>query len=158
MLDPTIEQEALLVSFTGASRFWFNQRLRLVKERLEARQGGEDVRVPWSYHQLCSEFKGNAIKDKLAPWRHEVVTGSYQAGLEMLGRALQNFSEGRKTGRHVGFPRFRAKGHCRESVIFQRPRIKSARSVEFARRLGPSARRNGCQSCCDYWSVTSTRA
>lgn len=137
LLDPTIEQEALLVSFTGASRFWFNQGLRLVKERLEARQGGEDVRVPWSYHQLCSEFKGNAIKDKLAPWRHEVVTGSYQAGLEMLGRASQNFSEGRKTGRHVGFPRFRAKGHCRESVIFQRPRIKSARSVEFARRLGP---------------------
>jgi transposase len=136
-LDPTDEQQALLISFTGASRFWFNQGLRLVKERLDARHAGQDVRVPWSYHQLCSEFKGDAIKDELAPWRHEVVTGSYQAGLEMLGRALQNFSEGRKTGRHVGFPRFRAKGACRESVIFQRPRIKSSRSIEFARRLGP---------------------
>jgi putative transposase len=107
-----------------------------VKERLTSRQAGKDVRVPWSYHQLCSEFRGDAIKDELAPWRHEVVIGSYQAGLEMLGRALQNYSDGRKTGRRVGFPRFRAKGHCRESVIFQRLRIKNARRVEFDRRLG----------------------
>jgi putative transposase len=136
-LDPSVEQQALLASFLGASRFWFNAGLALVKERLDLRERGEDVRVPWSYHQLCSEFKGEAIKDKLAPWRHEVVTGSYQAGLEMLGRALQNFSDGRKAGRRVGFPRFRAKGRCRESVVFQRPRIKSGRLVEFDRRLGP---------------------
>jgi hypothetical protein len=37
----------------------------------------------------------------------------------------------------VGFPRFRGKGRCTESVIFQKPRIKSARQVEFDRRLGP---------------------
>jgi putative transposase len=136
-LDPSVEQEALLASFTGASRFWFNAGLAVVKERLDARQRGEEVRVPWSYHQLCSEFKGDAVKDALAPWRREVVTGSYQAGLEALGRALQNFSEGRKAGRRVGLPRFRAKGRCRESVIFQRPRIKAPRQVEFDRRLGP---------------------
>jgi putative transposase len=126
-LDPSVEQEGLLRSFVGVSRFWFNAGLAHVKDRLDARERGEDVRVPWSYHQLCSEFKGEAIKNELAPWRSEVVTGSYQAGLEMLGRALQNFSDGRKTGRRVGFPRFRAKGRCRESVIFQRPRIKSGR-------------------------------
>jgi hypothetical protein len=68
-LDPSVEQEALLASFTGASRFWFNQGLALVKERLDARARGEDVRVPWSYTQLCSEFKGDAVKDELAPWR-----------------------------------------------------------------------------------------
>jgi putative transposase len=136
-LDPSVEQEQLLVSFTGAARFWFNQGLALVKERLNARDRGEDVRVPWSYKALCSEFKGDGIKDELAPWRHEVVVGSYQAGLEALGKALQNFTEGRRAGRRVGFPRFRAKGRCRESVIFQRPRIRSARRVEFDRRLGP---------------------
>jgi putative transposase len=136
-LDPSVEQADLLASFTGASRFWFNAGLALVKERLDARELGEDVRVPWTYHQLCSEFKGAAIKDELAPWRSDVVTGSYQAGLEALGRALQNFSEGRKRGRRVGFPRFRAKGRCPEVVIFQRPRIKNSRLVEFDRRLGP---------------------
>ncbi len=136
-LDPTVAQAQLLASFTGASRFWFNQGLGLVKERLAARGRGEDVRVPWSYHQLCSEFRGDALKDALAPWRSEVPVGSFQAGLEALGQALQNFSGGRERGRRVGFPRFRAKGRSRESVIFQRPRICSARRVEFDRRLGP---------------------
>lgn len=136
-LAPTAAQEALLASFTGAARFWFNQGLALVKERLDRRATGEDVRVPWSYQQLCSAFRGKAIKDELAPWRHEVVSGSYQAGLEALGKALQNFSEGRRAGRRVGFPRFRAKGRCQESVIFQRPRIEDGRHVEFDRRLGP---------------------
>lgn len=136
-LDPSVEQEALLASFAGASRFWFNQGLALVKERLDARERGEDVRVPWSYKQLCSEFKGHAIKDELAPWRSQVPVGSYQAGLEALGRALQNFSQARQVGRRVGFPRFRAKGRCREAVIFQRPRIRSVRQVEFDKRLGP---------------------
>jgi putative transposase len=136
-LDPTVEQEALLASFAGASRFWFNAGLALVKERLDARARGEEVRVPWSYKALCSAFKGDAVKDELAPWRSEVPVGSYQAGLEMLGRALQHFGQGRTAGRRVGFPRFRAKGRCRESVIFQRPRIASARHVELDRRLGP---------------------
>jgi putative transposase len=136
-LDPTVEQEALLASFAGASRFWFNAGLALVKERLDQRARGEDVRVPWSYHQLCSEFRGDDVKDERAPWRSEVPVGSYQAGLEALGKALQSYSEGAKRGRRVGFPRFRAKGRCRESVIFQRPRIRSARQVEFDRRLGP---------------------
>jgi putative transposase len=135
-LDPTVDQEAMLTSFAGASRFWFNQGLALVKDRLDARERGEDVRVPWSYKALCSAFKGDAIKDELAPWRSQVPVGSYQAGLEMLGRALQNFSKGRREGRRVGFPRFREKGRCKEAVIFQEPRIKSARQVEFDRRLG----------------------
>jgi putative transposase len=135
-LDPTVEQRALLASFTGASRFWFNQGLALVTERLDARKRGENVRVPWSYRALCSEFKGDTIKDELAPWRAQVPVGSYQAGLEMLGRALQNFSRARRAGRTVGFPRFRVKGRCKEAVIFQKPRIKSARRVEFDWRLG----------------------
>jgi transposase len=37
----------------------------------------------------------------------------------------------------VGFPRYREKGRCRESVIFQHPRISSARLVDVDRRLGP---------------------
>jgi putative transposase len=136
-LDPTVEQEVLLASFTGASRFWFNQGLALVKARLDARERGEDVRVPWSYKALCSAFKGDKVKDELAPWRSQVPVGSYQAGLEALGWALRSFSKGRWEGRRVGFPRFRAKGRSPEAVIFQVPRIRSARRVEFDRRLGP---------------------
>jgi transposase len=78
-----------------------------------------------------------AAEQELAPWRGEVVTGSYQAGLEALGKALQNYSAGRRAGRRVGFPRFRAKGRSHEAVIFQRPRITDNRHVELDRRLGP---------------------
>jgi transposase len=84
---------------------------------------------------LCSEFA--ALKDEVCPWRSEVVVGSMQAGLEQLGRALQNHSKGKIAGRRFGFPRFRAKGRCHESVIFQRPRLVDSRHVMLDRRLGP---------------------
>jgi transposase len=136
-LDPTVEQERFLAACAGASRFWFNQGLALVKERLDRRAAGAEVDLPWSYKSLCVAFRGDAIKDELAPWRGEVVTGAYQAGLEALGKALQNYSEARKAGHRVGFPRFRAKGRSHEAVIFQRPRIADGRNVVLDRRLGP---------------------
>ena len=134
-IAPSPEQEQFLASCCGASRFWFNQGLALVKDRLDRRAEGEDVRVPWSYKSLCSEFA--PIKDQVCPWRSEVVVGSMQAGLEQLGRGLQSYSKAKQSGRGVGFPRFRAKGHCHESVIFQRPRLPDARHVLLSHRLGP---------------------
>jgi putative transposase len=136
-LDPRVEQERFLAACAGASRFWFNQGLALVKQRLDERAAGADVDVPWSYKGLCVAFRGDVIKDRLAPWRGEVVTGSYQAGLEALGKALQNYSAARNAGRRVGFPRFRAKGRGHEAVIFQRPRVADRRHVVLDRRLGP---------------------
>jgi putative transposase len=136
-LDPTVQQEQFLAACAGASRFWFNQGLALVKDRLEQRAAGADVEVPWSYKGLCVAFRGDAIKNELAPWRSEVVTGCYQAGLEALGNALRNFSKARAAGRRGGFPRFRAKGRSHEAIIFQRPRITDNRHVMLDRRLGP---------------------
>lgn len=119
-LAPTCEQEAFLASCVGASRFWFNQGLALVMARLAARRRGEDVRPPWSHRALCSEINSE-VRARLAPWQGEVVCGSYLAGFEALARALQSFSQARREGRRVRFPRFRRKGgrHA-ESVIFQR--------------------------------------
>jgi putative transposase len=135
-LAPTPEQERFLDACAGASRFFYNWGLALVETRLRLRRAyGPSVAVPWSYKELCSEFA--KVKDEVAPWRSQVVVGSQQAGLGALGAALQRFLEGRRTGRRVGFPRFRRKGRCRESVIFQRPRIVDGRRVEFDRRLGP---------------------
>lgn len=134
-LAPTAEQEAVLRSWTGAARFWFNRGLALVKDRLNRRAAGEAVRVPWSYWALCSEFPASE-RNRVAPWQREVPCGSYMAGFEALGRALQSFSEAKRAGRRVGFPRFRSKGRSPESVIFQRPRIRDSRHVELDRRLG----------------------
>jgi putative transposase len=130
-------QEEFLASCAGASRFWFNQGLALVKQRLDERDAGLDVSLPWSYKSLCAEIEKER-RAELAPWQGEVVCGSYQAGFEALGKALQNFSAGRRPGRKVGFPRFRRKGACTESVIFQRPRILDSRHVGLDdKRLGP---------------------
>jgi hypothetical protein len=52
-LAPTPEQEEFLSACAGASRFWFNQGLALVKERLDRRAADEDVDVPWVPGRLC---------------------------------------------------------------------------------------------------------
>jgi putative transposase len=44
-LDLTVEQEHFLTACAGASRFWFNQGLALVKQRLDERQAGGVVDV-----------------------------------------------------------------------------------------------------------------
>jgi putative transposase len=135
-LAPTAAQEKFLGACVGASRFWFNQGLALVKERLDARRRGEIVRVPWSYWELCSELDKN-VRAHLAPWQAELVCGTYKAGFEALGRALENYSRARLKGQRVGFPRFRRKHRQRaESVIFQHPRIMGARHIAFHRRVG----------------------
>ena len=155
-LAPTREQEEFLSSCCGASRFWFNQGLALVKDRLDRRSVGEKVHVPWSYTSLCSEFAPH--KDEVCPWRSEVVVGSMQAGLEQLGRALQQFSRGRRTGRRVGFPTFRVKGRCHESVIFQRPRLADSRHVVLDQRLGRLRTKESIRKMARLLETMSTRA
>jgi putative transposase len=136
-LAPTAEQAVFMGACAGAARFWFNQALDEVKRRLDARRRGEDVSMPWSYKALCSEFDRDWRAERCG-WQREVVCGSYQGGFESLGRALKNFSEGRKAGRRVGFPSFRRKGGSHtESVIFQRARPLDTRHVHLDRRVRP---------------------
>jgi putative transposase len=136
-LAPSAEQALFLGACCGAARFWFNQALEEVKRRLDLRAAGEAVSVPWSYHQLCSEFDRDWRAERCG-WQREVVCGCYQGGFESLGLALKNFSEGRRAGRRVGFPSFRRKGGAHtESVIFQRAKPVDARRVQLDKRIGP---------------------
>jgi putative transposase len=112
----TPAQEEKLLSFTGAARLAFNWGLALVKERLDARQRGEEAYLPWSYHSLYTEWR--QARDDVAPWRREVPYTAFLTGLEGLGRALRGFSRARKQGQRVGFPRFRAKDRSPERIFF----------------------------------------
>jgi putative transposase len=129
----TPEQEQRLVSFTGAARFAFNWGLALVKDRLDRKQRGEDVYVPWSYHALYTEWR--KVRDEVAPWRKDVPYSAFLTGLEGLGRALQGSSRARKAGRKAGFPRFRARGRTRERIFFMHAdcRPADARHVRVPR-------------------------
>ena len=55
-LDPSPRAARALASHVGARRFVFNWGLALVKERLDARRRGGNVRVPWTLASLRKEW------------------------------------------------------------------------------------------------------
>lgn len=121
LLQPTRAQEPVLLSMLGASWFWSNAGLVEVKARLDAREASvPGVDLPWSYKSLCSEL-GAGWRSTVAPWQGELPCGTHMAGFEALGAALQSYSQAKAAGRKVGFPRFKRRGRCSESVLFQRP-------------------------------------
>jgi putative transposase len=134
-LVPTPAQAALLVRHAGASRFAYNQCMRLVTDALTAQKTDPRVTVPWSGFDLINAF--NAWKKTetagrvfvVAPdgtitrqvtglgWRDEVCAQVFEEAAVDLGRALAAYAEakrGRREGR-VGFPRRKRKGRCRDS-------------------------------------------
>jgi putative transposase len=134
-LAPTPAQAALLARHAGASRFAYNQCLRLVTDALAAKRLGREVRVPWSGFDLINAF--NAWKKTedagrmfvVAPdgivtkqvvgleWRHEVAAQVLEEAAVDLSRALATHTRtknGERKGR-AGFPRRKRKGRCRDS-------------------------------------------
>ena len=57
-LDPTVEQHEVLARHTGASRFAFNQCLRMVKTALTHRKTDPTIDVPWTGFDLINAFNG----------------------------------------------------------------------------------------------------
>ena len=88
-LDLTPRQQGRVASHVGAHRFTFNWGLALVKDRLDRRKAGEDVRVPWSPFELRREW--NQAKHEVAPWWRENSKEAYSSGLDALARALTNW-------------------------------------------------------------------
>ncbi len=177
-LDPTPRQQGALASHCGAARRAYNWGLDLVKERLNQRAAGLDVEVPWTLPALQREW--NRAKHQVAPWWPENSKEAYKSGLDALAGALKNWSDskaGRRAGRRMGFPRFKAKRRTRPSCRFTTgairvepdrhhvvlPRLGRIRTHESTRKL---ARRleNGTArilaatvSCtADRWNVSFT--
>jgi putative transposase len=156
-LAPTPAQVALLVRHAGASRFAYNQCLRLVAEARAAEKINPQVVVPWSGFDLINAF--NAWKNSEAAgrvfvvasdgtiakqvtglvWRHDVSAQVFEEAAVDLGRALAAYAEGRSSRgdphgrRRVGFPRRKKKGRCRDSF---RLRNKQGGSGGFCIRVG----------------------
>lgn len=57
-LDATVEQREVLARHAGASRFAFNQSLRMVKTALSDRRGDPNIEVPWTGFDLINAFNG----------------------------------------------------------------------------------------------------
>jgi putative transposase len=135
-LAPTPPQAALFARYAGASRFAYNQSLRLVTNALAARRADPQVGVPWSGFDLINAF--NAWKHSeaagrvfvVAPdgtitkqatglgWQAEVCAEVFEEAAVDLGRALAAYtraSDRKRSGPRVGFPRRKKKGRCRDS-------------------------------------------
>src|SRR5215217_7830603 len=134
-LAPTPGQVMMLDRHAGASRFAYNQCLRLVDDALAAKRAEPQVKVPWSGFDLINEF--NAWKRSEAAgrvfvaapdgtitkhvtglrWRQEVSAQVFEEAAVDLGRALSSYSDNSSETQRVrvGFPRWKRKGRCRDS-------------------------------------------
>ena len=153
-LDPTSAQAAMLARHAGASRFAYNQCLRLVTDALRAKAADPSVAVPWSGFDLINAFNawkrseaagrtfvvtpGGTIINQTTglAWRQEVSAQVFVEAAVDLGRALAAYAEGRngkRQGERAGFPRRKRKGRCHESF---RLRNKARRNGTAGIRVG----------------------
>ena len=149
-LDPTVEQQEALERHVGASRFAFNQCLRIVKSALDQSRADPNVDVPWTGFDLINAF--NAWKktedagrifavdaDGIAEtvitglsWRGEVYQQVFEEAAVDCGTALAAWSEsrsGNRKGPRVGFPASRRR---------PRPRGRSACATDTQQVASPS--------------------
>ncbi|HEY9305381.1 MAG TPA: RNA-guided endonuclease TnpB family protein [Mycobacterium sp.] len=129
-LDPTVEQDEVLSRHAGASRFAFNQCLRMVKTALTHRKSDPGVQVPWTGFDLINAFNAwkkteaagrifavdaDGVADVMVTglwWRGEVCQQVFEEAAVDLGNGLKSWSDsrsGKRRGRRVGFPRFKKK-------------------------------------------------
>jgi putative transposase len=153
-LAPTPAQAAMLARHAGASRFAYNQCLRLVADALAAKRADPQVKVPWSGFDLinaCNAWKRGEAAGRIfvaaadgtitnqvtgLAWRHEVSAQVFEEAAVDLSRALSAYSHakaGTRKGRQVGFPRRKRKGRCRDSF---RLRNKHRTGGAFSIRVG----------------------
>jgi putative transposase len=129
-LDPTVEQHEVLARHAGASRFAFNQCLRMVKTALTQRKTDLTIDVPWTGFDLINAFNAwkktedagrvfivdtegavDTVVTGLA-WRAEVYQQVFEEAAVDLGKGLKAWSDsrsGKRKGKRVGFPRFKKK-------------------------------------------------
>jgi putative transposase len=145
-LDPTPAQERVLRSHAGAARVAFNWGLARVKANLGQREAeksygitGDDLTpsLSWSLYSLRKDW--NAVKDAVAPWWAECSKEAFNTGLDQLARALKNWTDsrrGKRKGKPVGFPRFKAKRKARPSVRFTTGAIRCEATHAVLPRIG----------------------
>ena len=159
-LDPTSEQVSVLVRHAGASRFAFNQCLRMVKDALSASTSASDKVVPWSGFDLINAFntwkKTDAAGRTFAvdtdgvieirvtglAWRTEVCQQVFEEAAVDCGRALAAWADsrmGKRPGRRVGFPHFKKKNAAIPSC---RVRNRHRNGIWHAIRVGEGRARS----------------
>jgi putative transposase len=147
-LDPTPGQVRDLERHAGAARFAYNWALAAVKANLGQRAAeatydiAADDRTPavgWSLPALRRAW--NQTKGEVAPWWAQCSKEAFNTGLDGVARALKNFGDskaGKRAGKKVGFPKFKARRRTTPSVRFTTGviRVEGDRTHVTLPRLG----------------------
>lgn len=157
-LDPTVEQCEVLARHAGASRFAFNQCLRIVKTALTRRTADPGVEVPWTGFDLINAFNAwkktedagrvftvdNQGSAEVAvtglSWRRQVCQQVFEEAAVDLGKGLAAWSDSRSSkrkGNRVGFPRFKKKT---AGIASFRLRNRHSKGRPAAIRVGDGSR------------------
>ena len=157
-LDPTVEQCEVLARHAGASRFAFDQCLRIVKTALTQRRTDPATEVPWTGFDLINAFNGWKKSEDAGrvfavdtagvidmtvtglPWRNQVRQQVFEEAAVDLGKGLKAWSDsrsGKRTGRRIAFPHFKKK---RGAVPSFRLRNNHPKDSKPAIRIGGTNR------------------
>ncbi|GAB2579243.1 IS607 family element RNA-guided endonuclease TnpB [Streptomyces capparidis] len=170
-LDPTTSQVADFSRHAGAARWAFNHALAakveaheqwraevaaLVEQGFSEDEARRKVRVPIptkpAIQKTLNRTKGDSRDgvDGVCPWWHEVSTYAFQSAFIDADTAWKNWLDsltGKRSGRGVGYPRFKKKGRCRDAFRLygtirfagyrrlRLPKIGEVRLHESAKRL-----------------------
>jgi putative transposase len=104
-LHPTPEQATYFAKAAGTRRFVFNWGLAEWQRQYEA---GEKPSA------LALKKQFNAIRREQFGWSYEVTKCVVEGAFMDLADAFKQFFEGRRAGRKVGYPRFKAKKRSRD--------------------------------------------
>lgn len=104
---PNKKQLEQIVQGFGHSRHVYNYYLGLLKEQYDS---GEKV---MSFAECCRDL--TRMKKEEKPWLSDVDSTSLQASVKTVFTARQNFFDGIKAGRNVGYPHFKSKRDSRQS-------------------------------------------
>ncbi|SRR6266540_26356 len=120
-VEPTSPQQpARIAQHFGARRYAHNWALAQVKANLETRKADPTLPpLPWNFYDLRRTW--NQAKHQVAPWWRACSKDAYASGIADLVQALRNWQDakqGRRAGRPVGFPRFKARHRDRGRVRF----------------------------------------
>jgi len=106
-LAPTPAQWEALANHAGAARWAWNWGLS-VRRKAWKRRSQKMTAI--ELHRLLNRLK----RTPRYRWLYEVSKCAPQEALRDLDRAYVNFWRGHKTGRRVGFPKFKKRGRCPE--------------------------------------------
>jgi len=104
-LDPNNIQRSYLAQHAGVARFAYNWGLEQRIKQYKNNQGNDRFTDAMKQHKLLNSLK----KDQFS-WMYETSKCAPQEALRDLHRAFQNFYRGLKSGKKIGFPRFKRRG------------------------------------------------